>query len=53
VTDGILRALQGELGADAVVSSRLLPMDESAKAEAAAALQAEGGAETEKAASAA
>ncbi len=32
VCDGILRAVQNELGPDAIVSSRLLPVDESAKA---------------------
>jgi recombination protein RecA len=31
VTDGILRAVQNELGPDAVVSSRLLPVDEGAR----------------------
>ena len=51
VTDGILRAVQGELGPDAVVSSRLLPIGEGAKASVAAA--AEGEVEAETAASAA
>src|SRR5678816_2917268 len=37
VTDGILRAVQAELGPDAVVSSRLLPVGESAKASTVAA----------------
>ena len=31
VTEGILRAVQAELGPDAVVSSRLLPMDDGAR----------------------
>ena len=34
VTDGILRAVQAELGPDAVVSSRLLPVSDDAKADA-------------------
>ena len=41
VTDGILRAVQGELGPDAVVSSRLLPIGEGAKASVAAAAEGE------------
>jgi recombination protein RecA len=54
VTDGILRAVQGELGPDAVVSSRLLPIGEGAKASgAAAAAEGEVEAEAETAASAA
>ncbi len=53
MTDGILRALQGELGPDAVASSRLLPLDEGAKAKAAAASEVEGEVEAEKTASAA
>ena len=51
VTDGILRAVQGELGPDAVVSSRLLPIGEGGKASVTAA--AEGEIEAETAASAA
>src|SRR5688572_11111362 len=47
VTDGILRAVQAELGPDAVVSSRLLPVSAEAKADAAEAR------ETAKAAAAA
>ena len=53
VTDGILRAVQAELGPDAVVSSRLLPVDEGAKTAAAAPRSAEGEVEAETAASAA
>jgi recombination protein RecA len=41
VTDGILRAVQAELGPDAVVSSRLLPVDEGAKAAHASGVEAE------------
>jgi recombination protein RecA len=59
-TEGILRAVQEQLGPDTVVSSRLLPLDESAKesakaaaAEGAAEVEAEAEAEAEKAASAA
>jgi recombination protein RecA len=53
-TEGILRAVQEQLGPDTVVSSRLLPLDESAKAAAAeGAPDVEAEAEAEKAASAA
>jgi recombination protein RecA len=60
-TEGILRAVQEQLGPDTVVSSRLLPLDESAKESAKATTEgaadveagAEAEAETEKAASAA
>jgi recombination protein RecA len=50
VTEGILRAVQSELGPDAVVSSRLLPVDEGAAADRDAAAAE---AESETAASAA
>jgi recombination protein RecA len=47
VTEGILRAVQSELGPDAVVSSRLLPVDEGAAADRdAAAAEAEAESET-------
>jgi recombination protein RecA len=51
VTEGILRAVQGELGPEAVVSSRLLPIDEGAAAARDAGADAE--VESEPAASAA
>jgi recombination protein RecA len=53
VTEGILRAVQAEIGPDAVASSRLLPIDESVKAAAATASAAEDAVEAETAASAA
>jgi recombination protein RecA len=52
VTQGILRALQAELGPDVVVSSRLLPLDEGARDAAPPADEAEAEPEAAKAAAA-